>query len=115
MVEHVQSIGIIRAFCLPGRRFKILSAWGERRNCWVVAYLEGISNQVDTMTYRQVYPIGFQHYQYMILISSYRSNIFGMQFDYVMDGALQIYHRHPHVVVDLLYNIVWVVRKVSYL
>ena len=29
MVEHVQSIGIIRAFCLPGRRFKILSAWGE--------------------------------------------------------------------------------------
>ena len=52
----------------------------------------------------------------MILVSSYRNNIFGMQFAYDMDGVLQIYQQHAPVVVDLVYKIVWVVKKgVSYL
>ena len=36
VVNYVQSIGIIRAFCLPGGLVKILSAWRDRRNSWVV-------------------------------------------------------------------------------
>ena len=42
----------------------------------------------------------------MILISSYRSNIFGMEFAYGMDGVLQIYQQHAPVVVDLVFSVV---------
>ena len=38
-------------------------------------------------------------------------NTFGMQFAYGMDGALQIYQQYAPLVVDLLYNIVGVVKK----
>ena len=40
VVKHVQSIGIIRTFCLPGGLVKILS---------VRDFLGGISIQADTM------------------------------------------------------------------
>ena len=39
IVKHVQSIGIIRAFCLPGGQKKLLGC----------GLLGGISTQVDTM------------------------------------------------------------------
>ena len=39
------------------------------------------------------------------LVSSYRSNIFRMQFAYGMDGALQRYQQRAPVVLDLVCNI----------
>ena len=53
-----------------------------------------------------MYKIGLQQGRLVILVSSYQSNIFRMQFAYGMDGVLQIYQQHSPVVVDLLYNIV---------
>ena len=44
-------------------------------------------------------------YTWAILVSSYRSNISGMQFAYGKDGALQIHQQHAPVAVDLVYNI----------
>ena len=58
-----------------------------------------------------VYQIGLQHCRLVILVSSYWSNIFRMQSTYGMDRALQIYQQHAPVVLDLVYNIAWVVRK----
>ena len=40
-----------------------------------------------------MYQIGLQHCRLVILVSSYLSNIFGMQFAYGMDEALQIYQQ----------------------
>ena len=39
--KHVQSIGMIRVFCLLGGLVKIFSAWKNRRNCWVVVCPRG--------------------------------------------------------------------------
>ena len=36
IVEHVQHVGVIGAFCLPGGLFKFFSAWGDRKNFLVV-------------------------------------------------------------------------------
>ena len=47
----------------------------------------------------------------MILVSNYQSNIFGTQFAHGMDRTLYIYQQYALVVVDLVYNSVWVVRK----
>ena len=55
--------------------------------------------------------IGLQHCRLVIRISSYWSNIFGMLFIYSMDEAWQIYQQHAPVVVDLVYNIAWVLKK----
>ena len=53
-----------------------------------------------------MYQIGLQQCQLVILVLSYRSNIFEMQFVYGVDGALQIYQQHVPVALDLVYNIV---------
>ena len=52
-----------------------------------------------------VYQISLQHCRLVILVSSYRSNIFRMQFAYGMDGVLKIYQQHGLVVLVLVYNI----------
>ena len=37
IVKHVQHVGIIRAFCLPGGTCSVFSVSGEtEKNCWVV-------------------------------------------------------------------------------
>ena len=43
----MQNIAIIKAFCLPGGFAKLFSAWGGRKNYWVLVCLGGISTQTD--------------------------------------------------------------------
>ena len=45
----------------------------------------------------KVYQTGSQHCRSMILVSSYQSNNFGIQFADGMDGALQTYQHQQHV------------------
>ena len=53
IVKHVQSIGIIRAFCLPGGIVKILSAWGGGQKkllgSGLVGGEGGVSTQANTI------------------------------------------------------------------
>ena len=54
VVKHVQSIGIVRAFCLPGGLVKILSARGTEEIaglCFARGGGGGVSTQADTMVY----------------------------------------------------------------
>ena len=44
--KHIQSIGIIRTFCLLGGLIKIFSAWGDKK--LLVCCLLGV-DQADTM------------------------------------------------------------------
>ena len=72
IVKHAQRIGIIRAFCLPvpGGLVKIFSAWGDRRNCWVVVCSGGggVSAQVDTMSTRSAIYIHICIYIYTYIV-----------------------------------------------
>ena len=72
-VKHVQHIGIIRGFCLPGGLVKIFSAWegggleGDRKDSWLVIcrgdqypglrYVGDTSRKVNHLTqnYNRVY------------------------------------------------------------
>ena len=55
VVKHVQSIGIVRAFCLPGGLVKILSARGTEEIAGLCFARGGggggVSTQADTMVY----------------------------------------------------------------
>ena len=42
---------------------------------------------------------------------NYQNNIFGVQFIYGMDGALQIYQEYGLVVLNFVYSMVWVAQR----
>ena len=62
IVKQVKSIGIIRAFCLPGGLVKSFSDWGGQKELLDCGLLGGISTQADTMgIYIQNYKTKVNH------------------------------------------------------
>ena len=51
-----------------------------------------------------MYQVGLYHCRLVILVSSYQSSTFEMQFVYSMDGELQIYQQNASVVVELVFK-----------
>ena len=56
--KHVQSIGIIRAFCLPGKTYSDFQCLGGQKKLLGCGLLEGgggvVSTQADTMQWFQL-------------------------------------------------------------
>ena len=64
--KYVQHTEITRALCLPrGGLVKFFSAWGDRKNCWVLFIKAAINTQSETIITEGIFN---QSQQYLLKI-----------------------------------------------